>query len=179
MPELLSRVTQEEYDRLSVEYLETVGRKDSAQYYAFFANVQKEVEKALTKKFKAMGIKMIRQVSEEDNSKRPAMRYKLVFEADPTATHVLTKLLNMTQIIREIRLVDPKISTMVPDVKIVNPQYLTSKVDEVTDQTIAKFQSMFRERAAAIEQKLSKEGLYYANPSDHALVGNKQGNQSK
>lgn len=178
MPLPLNHITQKEYDQLSVEYLETVGPKDSPTYYAFFSHVQKEVEQALKEKFKAMGIKMIRQVAEEE-SKVPAMRYKLVFESDPTKTHVLTKFLNITQIIREVRLVDPRISTMVPDVKIVNPQYLKAKVEEITDLTIAKFQALFRKRSAELEEKLTKEGLLYAKLPNNALVGNKQGHQSK
>lgn len=180
MPTILGNVTQEVYDRLSVEYMETIGPKDSAQYYNFFASVQRQVEKALTSKFESMGVKMIRRLQEENNPNRPAMRFDLVFKDDPTSTALLSKKLNLTQIMKEVLLVDPKISTVVPDVKIVNPQYLTEKVDEVTDLTIAKFQALFRERTRELEEKLTKEGLLYdTEPTNHALVGNKQGHKGQ
>jgi len=147
MPELLSNIGQEQYNRLATEYLEEVGSKDSEQYYRFFSFVQKQTEVTLKDKFSQLGIKMVRdEEAAKKFPKHPAMRFKLFFREDPLKMNLISKHLNLSSILQEIRLVDPNMSSVVADVKIVVPEYLNAKIEEVTNSVIEKFKLMLRQR---------------------------------
>ncbi|MCK9369498.1 hypothetical protein M0R04_06160 [Candidatus Dojkabacteria bacterium] len=175
MPNMLKNVTQDEYNKISTEYFEEIGMSDSVKYYHFFSNVQKEVEKILFEKFAKEGIKLIRDLKEEDEQTKSfpqtAMRYKLVFASDPTNTMAVNKVLNMTTLIKEIRLVDPDMSAHIPDVKIVIPEYLTKKIEEVTDKVVRSFKIILKNRLSNIRKKLIKEGIKY-DEADNAFISN-------
>lgn len=161
MPELLNDISLDQYNLLARDYIETIGATNGPQQLHFFAYIQKRVLTVLKEKFQKKGVKLVRDlIQEEDDTIPPAMRYKMFFIADVTKTPIPIKSLNLSSIIREVRLVDPKLNKLVPDVKIVVPEYLEAKIEEICEAVVYRFQFLFDQHLQTLKnEELIMKGL--------------------
>lgn len=171
MPTLLNDISPEAYNLLAREYIETIGATNGMPYLHFFSYIQKRIETVLKEKFQKKGLRMIRNLKEEEDSNpHPAMRYSLSFISDPTNQPIPIKLLNLSTIIKEVRLVNPKLNKFVPDVKIVVPEYLEAKIEEICEAVVQRFQFLFDQRLQILKNgELIMKGLENGEASNASI----------
>jgi hypothetical protein len=149
-----TELSTEEWEKLSQEYAEEI--RSATKYYHFFANIQKQLETTLKKKFAKIGIRLKRDVKEEDEftttSKSIGIRYSLYYISDPTNTALLPTHLNFTTLMKEIRLADSKYSTVL-DFRIVRTEYLNQKINDVCDIVVEQFQILLNQQLDRLKER--------------------------
>lgn len=142
MTTLLKDITQEEYNRLATQYETEVGKAPEATKLDFFAKVQKKIERRLRKKFFATGYRLIRMPG-------AGVNFKVVSRKDAFGFNVITQLIPLSEIVSKVLWLDilvnhfqPKDIRYLPDIKIIVPEYLEAKIDEVIEIIFQKFLKM-------------------------------------
>lgn len=138
MTTLLKDITQAEYDRLANKYYAEVQDAPEDKYLAFFAQVQAKLVKAMRKKLKPLGYSFVRTESQPG----PGVLYKITSHRDAFGgINVIDRYVKVTDLMRDIRQINMSLGKF-PDVKIIVPEYLDEKVNELADEVVRKFTKM-------------------------------------
>lgn len=125
MTTILNSITQEEYNKLAVEFFEETSKYRGPKFYQFYANIQQRLLERLTAKFAAIGL-IFEKISSQAGVNK--MHYRVL---DPTGQQVIINWLDFSFVMKQITNINHPVFTNIPDVKLVNPQYTEERIEEV------------------------------------------------
>lgn len=141
MTDILKNLTQEEYDKIAVEFFEETGRYHGDAYLRFYAMIHKQLFMRLTDKFASVGLRLQRVQSQAPT---PEMLYRVVDDKDKV---VFPNLLDFSFTMRKLIYMNHSSYGNIPDVKVVVPEYLEARVEEVASEIFNEFLAMKKQEA--------------------------------
>lgn len=156
MVKRFSEITQTEYNQLADAYFKKIGDKTVNKEklsFEFFAYIYKQLEKNLQNKFSKINLRLVRMLP--DPKRGNEIYYKAASTKDAFEFSLVPELLNFTHLMEDVRFINPQRSRDVPDIKIIDPEYLEQKIEEVAEQAFQKFLSL------TDNKKITESNMHY------------------
>lgn len=135
MTDILTKISQEEYDKLAREFFEETGNFRGAQFYHFFGRLQEQLFTRLNDKFLGVGYRLVKT---DDPNK---LLYRVVDQNNEAVGS--GKKLDHSAVMKELMYVhSPNTGVKIPDVKLVVPEYSDARVEEIATKLFQAFMRM-------------------------------------
>lgn len=142
MSNLYNHLTQEEYSKITHEFLEESGLLhnrlpvfNQERHYFFYSVIQNRLIEALTTKFANLGYKLERA---GNDPKTQAILYRAV-DQDGKVCAIWD---GYSTVMNNLKYVDQSRYGNMPDVKIVMPDYREERLQQETDKVVSDFVEM-------------------------------------
>lgn len=148
MTDLLSDITPEQYEEIAERYDREIGFPTfdkehrpiySSSYISFYAAVSKDLLGALQKRFGTVDCKLVKITHPLG---KEGVYYKVIHKKEAFGLNIISKVINYTQIMNDIRLLSSHFGESFPDVKMLNLEYRSARIEEIANTAFNSFLSM-------------------------------------